>query len=102
MEQAARLKLAKHAIIVRSFFIREVRFLQLKWPHHNPQQPCQPSAGKVSKGGDALESSDLKNAGLKVTLPRIKILKIIENSFQNLFEIFRETTKIRATSGNTV
>jgi Fur family ferric uptake transcriptional regulator len=32
------------------------------------------------KGGDTLESRDLKNAGLKVTLPRIKILEMMENS----------------------
>lgn len=32
------------------------------------------------KGGDTLESRDLKNAGLKVTLPRVKILEMMENS----------------------
>ncbi len=32
------------------------------------------------KGGSTLGSRDLKNAGLKVTLPRIKILEIMENS----------------------
>ncbi|MGH8444118.1 MAG: transcriptional repressor, partial [Solimonas sp.] len=27
-----------------------------------------------------MESSDLRNAGLKVTLPRLKILEMLENS----------------------
>jgi len=33
---------------------------------------------KTSNGADALESKDIRNAGLKVTLPRIKILEILE------------------------
>ena len=31
------------------------------------------------KEGERLETHDLKNAGLKVTLPRVKILQILEN-----------------------
>lgn len=31
-------------------------------------------------GGNALDNSDLKKAGLKITLPRVKILQILENA----------------------
>ena len=34
----------------------------------------------VKKGESALDNSNLKKAGLKVTLPRLKILEIMENS----------------------
>jgi Fur family ferric uptake transcriptional regulator len=34
----------------------------------------------ASTGVEALESSDLRKAGLKVTLPRVKILDILESS----------------------
>jgi Fur family ferric uptake transcriptional regulator len=34
----------------------------------------------IRKGDEALESSELRKAGLKVTLPRVKILNILEGS----------------------
>lgn len=40
------------------------------------------SSGARLRAGDSLESKDLRKAGLKVTLPRLKILEILDNSPQ--------------------
>ncbi len=42
----------------------------------------QRGAGRGVPGEKALEQNDLRNAGLKVTLPRMKILEILEQSPQ--------------------
>lgn len=44
--------------------------------------PQFPGAPSMYPGGKRVESSDLRKAGLKVTLPRMKILEILEASEQ--------------------
>src|SRR3984957_14345818 len=42
--------------------------------------PHRPGRGRLATGDHAMEGKDLRKAGLKVTLPRLKILEILESS----------------------
>ncbi|MGA1691531.1 MAG: transcriptional repressor, partial [Sedimenticolaceae bacterium] len=37
------------------------------------------SAAKISRNGAFVQDTDIKKAGLKVTLPRVKILEVFES-----------------------
>src|ERR1700742_2217657 len=42
--------------------------------------PHRPGRSRLATGENGMEGKDLRKAGLKVTLPRLKILEILENS----------------------
>src|SRR5580698_3695111 len=42
--------------------------------------PHRPGQSRLASGEHAMEGKDLRKAGLKVTLPRLKILEILESS----------------------
>jgi Fur family transcriptional regulator, ferric uptake regulator len=67
--------------------------------HHSEFiQLRQPAVGTVSRGVQ-LEGKDLRKAGLKVTLPRLKILEILEHgsprhlSAEDLYKILLESNQ---------
>jgi Fur family ferric uptake transcriptional regulator len=42
--------------------------------------PHRPGRSRLASGDNGMEGKDLRKAGLKVTLPRLKILEILESS----------------------
>lgn len=67
--------------------------------HHSEFiQLRQPAVGTVSRGAQ-LEGKDLRKAGLKVTLPRLKILEILEHgsprhlSAEDIYKILLESNQ---------
>src|ERR1700753_4487853 len=42
--------------------------------------PHRPGRSRLASGENGMEGKDLRKAGLKVTLPRLKILEILEGS----------------------
>ena len=76
LEQAVTNAIGKHIIRMRIFFIyNQVYVIQT-----TQQMIPYGRSADYKQMGEKLETQDLRNAGLKVTLPRVKILEILENS----------------------
>jgi len=67
--------------------------------HHSEFTHLRQPVGATTAGGIQLEGKDLRKAGLKVTLPRLKILEILEHgsprhlSAEDLYKILIESNE---------